>query len=301
MNKKHLQYFLLAYETKNIQRVAELLFISRQGASKIIRELERELGSNLFIRSAKGLEPTDFARTLFPHAKKLLEKYEYITGINTLAKQKKSVITIYTIDNIVNYLSADFFKTFRQAYPDTILSIIEGTDDAALNSILLQNADFAISTGPIDETRFAAIPLFYTRYCIAMSNKHPLAHKECITYQELHQQMIISKGRAFNCFRSNMEQHILSKGINVDIFAEITNVNVALDLVEQLPLLYLNYDYVLLKHQRENIILKYLQAEINGQNMYLITLKDIIPRKVCREFQQFLLTWLKKDIALTSS
>lgn len=75
MNKKHLQYFLLAYETKNIQRVAELLFISRQGASKIIRELERELGSNLFIRSAKGLEPTDFARTLFPHAKKLLEEY----------------------------------------------------------------------------------------------------------------------------------------------------------------------------------------------------------------------------------
>ena len=80
----------------------------------------------------------------------------------------------------------------------------------------------------------------------------------------------------------------------MDIFAEITNVNVALDLVEQLPLLYLNYDYVLLKYQRENIILKYLQAEINGQNMYLITLKDIIPRKVCRDFQQFLLTWLKK-------
>ena len=36
MNKKHLQYFLLAYETKNIQRVAELLFISRQGVKSSV-------------------------------------------------------------------------------------------------------------------------------------------------------------------------------------------------------------------------------------------------------------------------
>ena len=113
MQPKQLQYFITTYATKNIQRTAEKLFVSRQGISKTIRELEQELGADLFLRSSKGLEPTDFAEALFPHAKKLLDEYNYITGLNTLAKQKENVITIYALDNIVKYLTAEFFFAFR--------------------------------------------------------------------------------------------------------------------------------------------------------------------------------------------
>ena len=55
MQPKQLQYFITAYATKNIQRAAEKLFVSRQGISKTIRELEQELGADLFLRSSKGL------------------------------------------------------------------------------------------------------------------------------------------------------------------------------------------------------------------------------------------------------
>ena len=44
MNQKQLQYFLMTYETQNIQQAADRLFISRQAVSKTIRELENELG-----------------------------------------------------------------------------------------------------------------------------------------------------------------------------------------------------------------------------------------------------------------
>ena len=54
MQPKQLQYFITAYATKNIQRAAEKLFVSRQGISKTIRELEQELGADLFLRSSKG-------------------------------------------------------------------------------------------------------------------------------------------------------------------------------------------------------------------------------------------------------
>ena len=160
MQPKQLQYFITAYATKNIQRTAEKLFVSRQGISKTIRELEQELGADLFLRSSKGLEPTDFAEALFPHAKKLLDEYNYITGLNTLAKQKENVITIYALDNIVKYLTAEFFFDFRKLYPNIILSIIESTDEAALNALLARNADFAITTDPLDNTNFTLTPIF---------------------------------------------------------------------------------------------------------------------------------------------
>ena len=292
MQPKQLQYFITAYATKNIQRAAEKLFVSRQGISKTIRELEHELGADLFLRSSKGLEPTDFAEALFPPAQKLLDEYNYITGLNTLAKQKENVITIYALDNIVKYLTADFFRDFRTLHPNTILSIIESTDEAALNALLAQNADFAITTGPLDNTVFTLTPIFYTHYCMALSANHPLAVKERLSYQDFHNQKIISKGRAFRCFRDNMEKYILGNGLNVDIFAEITDSDVALKLVKESNVIYISYDYIAAIHKQPDIIWKMLDAEITGQNMYIVSLKNALPRKICRDLQIFLLTWL---------
>lgn len=292
MQPKQLQYFITAYATKNIQRAAEKLFVSRQGISKTIRELEQELGADLFLRSSKGLEPTDFAEALFPHAQTLLDEYNYITGLNTLAKQKENVITIYALDNIVKYLTADFFRDFRTLHPNTILSIIESPDEAALNALLAQNADFAITTGPLDNTVFTLTPIFYTHYCMALSANHPLATKERLSYQDLHNQKIISKGRAFRCFRDNMEKYILGNGLNVDIFAEITDSDVALKLVKESNVIYISYDYIATMHKQPDIIWKMLDAEITGQNMYIVSLKNTLPRKICRDLQIFLLTWL---------
>ena len=298
MQPKQLQYFITAYATKNIQRAAEKLFVSRQGISKTIRELEQELGAGLFLRSSKGLEPTDFAEALFPHAKKLLDEYNYITGLNTLAKQKENVITIYALNNIVKYLTAEFFFDFRKLYPNIILSIIESTDETALNALFARNADFAITTDPLDNTNFTLTPIFYTHYCIALSADHPLATKERISYQDLQNQKIISKGRSFRCFRDNMEKYVLGNGLNVDIFAEITDIDVALDLVKESNVIYLGYDYIAAMHRHPDIRWKMLDAEVSGQNMYIASLKNTLPRKVCRDLQNFLLAWLpihKKD------
>lgn len=71
--------------TQNIKTAADTLYVSRQGVSKVIRLLEEELGQPLFIRSIKGVIPTDYATTLLLHAKSLLEEYDAIRSLRTLA------------------------------------------------------------------------------------------------------------------------------------------------------------------------------------------------------------------------
>lgn len=127
---------------------------------------------------------------------------------------------------------------------------------------------------------------------MALSANHPLAAKERLSYQDFHNQKIISKGRAFRCFRDNMEKYILGNGLNVDIFAEITDSDVALKLVKESNLIYISYDYIAAMHKQPDIIWKMLDAEITGQNMYIVSLKNAFPRKICRDLQIFLLTWL---------
>lgn len=94
---------------QNIQKAAEKLFVTRQGVSKVIRFLEEEIGQILFMRSSKGLVPTDFANALLSHAQKLLEEYNFIMEMQSLASQKKNVVVIYAIDHFFFISYCRFF------------------------------------------------------------------------------------------------------------------------------------------------------------------------------------------------
>lgn len=160
MNQKQLQYFVTVYQTQNIKTAADTLYVSRQGVSKVIRLLEEELGQPLFIRSIKGVIPTDYATTLLPHAKSLLEEYDAIRSLRTLAAKSQSVVTIYALDHVFAYLGASLIEDFHEAYPSIILSVVDTTDAHAIAALASQQCSFAITAGPLDETRFEGEPLF---------------------------------------------------------------------------------------------------------------------------------------------
>ena len=150
MNKRQLMYFAEVYRCQNIQNASDKLFVSRQGVSKVIRTMEEELEQKLFIRTTEGVSPTDFAVALYPHVLKLIDEYRYIEGMNTLSSQKKSALTIYSIDHFFSYLSADFFIDFGKEYPNITLSVLDTTDDFALEGLMAQKCQLAIVNGPLD-------------------------------------------------------------------------------------------------------------------------------------------------------
>lgn len=188
MNQKQLQYFVTVYQTQNIKTAADTLFVSRQGVSKVIRLLEEELGQPLFIRSIKGVIPTDYATTLLPHAKSLLEEYDAIRSLRTLAAKSQSVVTIYALDHVFAYLGASLIEDFHEAYPSIILSVVDTTDAHAIAALASQQCSFAITAGPLDETRFEGEPLFFSHYSVRMHRSHPLAKLPALTYGADHHQ-----------------------------------------------------------------------------------------------------------------
>lgn len=304
MNQKQLEYFIEAYRSRNIQAAADKLYVSRQGISKIIRQLEKELGQVLFTRTPRGLEPTDYATTLLPHAQRLLDDYRYIEGMNTLASQSKSVVTIYALDHILAYLGANFLLDFHAAHPDIILSVVDTTDDAALDGLAAKKCNFAIVTGPLDNSRFQGDELFFSRYCVRLHKNHPLAAKPELSYADLDGETIISKGRAYQCFRDNIDRHILLPGLNVKILGETADESIITELVAQNHAINIGYDYAAVLNTHEDIVLRPLgEGTEKGQSVYLITDKYTLPTTASKKFRQFILDWLPasgKHIVLPS-
>ena len=181
MNQKQLSYFLEVYHCRNIQAAADKLYLTHQGLSRMIRSLEEELGASLFTRSNRGLEPTDFARTLVPHVQRLLDDYATIQGVHTLVSREKSVVTVYALDHLFGYFGVELLQQFHTEHPDITLSVLDTTDEYALESLSGGRCDFAVVNGPIDNTRFSAVPLFYARYCLRMHKDPSSDAKESIT------------------------------------------------------------------------------------------------------------------------
>ena len=299
MNQKQLQYFVTVYQTKNIQTAADRLFVSRQGVSKVIRLLEEELGQKLFIRSVRGVIPTDYATILLPHARQLLEEYDAIRGLHTLAAQAKSVVTIYSLDHVLAYLGASLIEDFHKAHPSIILSVVDTTDAMALTALTAQQCSFAMVTGPLDETRFEGTPLFFSSYSVRMNRAHPLAKKSFLTYDDLDGQTIISKGRAYDCFRRNIDQHILIPGREIHILAETADESIIRELLLENRAINIGYDYADGLYPHPDIISRTLKAEISGQMIYLVSNSQVRMTKAGHLFREFLLEWMKKKTVET--
>lgn len=291
-----MEYFLEVYRQGNIQSAAENLYVSRQGISKMIKTLEDELGHLLFIRNPHGLVPTDYATALLPHVQRLLEEYRNIESMSTLASQSKNVVMVYALDHIFSYLGVKFLWDFHKAFPDIILSTVDTTDDAAMEGVLEKRCNFAIITGEPDKTRFYGEPLFFSHYCARLHRMHPLAYKDRIIYKDLEGTKIVSKGRAYQCFRHNIDKYILLPGLKVDLVAETADEMLITELIIHHHAVNLGYDYAAVLNPHPYIVAKPLGGEDDcGQTIYLAWDKTAILTKASQKFRDFLMDWLPKN------
>ncbi|HUB88004.1 MAG TPA: LysR family transcriptional regulator, partial [Verrucomicrobiae bacterium] len=74
MELRHLRYFIAAAEEENVSRAALKLHVSQPGISRQIKDLEEEIGFQLFERSAKSLKLTDAGKTFLAEAKTILQR-----------------------------------------------------------------------------------------------------------------------------------------------------------------------------------------------------------------------------------
>src|SRR5712671_6830300 len=76
MELRHLRYFIAAAEEENVSRAALKLHVSQPGISRQIRDLEDELGFQLFERSAKSLRLTEAGKFFLTEARAVLQRAE---------------------------------------------------------------------------------------------------------------------------------------------------------------------------------------------------------------------------------
>lgn len=192
MNLIQLVYFETLAETEHLLKTAELLHVSASTVSVSIKNLEDELGVQLFDRVKRNIKLNESGRLFLPYIKYALNSIE--TGRQILQrKQKESGCTVkMSIKNMFNMSS--IFAECIQQYPNITLNIIEGDPDDDGNLIFENDLDYMITAKNLLpneqlDRRIAANP----RIVVVVSADHPLAERKRCTLAELQNECMICR------------------------------------------------------------------------------------------------------------
>ena len=128
MELRHLRYFHVVAAERNFTRAAAKLNMAQPPLSRQIRQLEDELGAELFVRGARPLELTEAGRVLLEHATQVLDRMEDIrTGVRALGSSRRVAFPIGFVGSTIYGALPRALRRFRAARPDLDLRLIEMT------------------------------------------------------------------------------------------------------------------------------------------------------------------------------
>ena len=81
MNTQHLQYLIEIERTRSVSQAAENLFIGQPNLSRILHEMEANLGFKIFERTSKGVRSTERGAIFLQHAKSIIRELERIDAL----------------------------------------------------------------------------------------------------------------------------------------------------------------------------------------------------------------------------
>ncbi|MEL6117565.1 MULTISPECIES: HTH-type transcriptional activator IlvY [Photobacterium] len=149
MNIKSLQLFLHLCNSKNFSQTAQKMHISPSALSRLIQRLEQELSQPLFIRDNRSVELTTSGRKLLPVASRIVAEWQQLQQELTEQDQMlKGKLTLFCSVTASYSHLPNVLNQFRQHYPQVEIQLVTGDPAQAVNKVLHDEADFAITALP---------------------------------------------------------------------------------------------------------------------------------------------------------
>ena len=151
MTIRELEYFQAACREGSITKAAGLLYITPQGLSKTIKNLEFEFQTRLLHRTTSGITLTETGKYLYDHLPEVLDSYYRIyKNIQKIQQQQNHVIDLLSAYGILRLVTPDCITAFRKDHPEITLQYREYPDRQVERLFTAMEGNVAFTIGPSD-------------------------------------------------------------------------------------------------------------------------------------------------------
>lgn len=183
---RDLQFFVRLCRDGSIRKAAEALFISPQGLSKAMKNLEAELGVQLFTRSNEGVVPTEAGKIVAKRARKVLDEYDNLKlALRDHQRAAPNAVKVTVASGVINALQPDFLHEFQNRYPEVELLVGEYPDIPGEEAVADGEADVGFAIGPVDRRKFKSFLVREDELYVLVNKSNSLAAERRLGFGDL--------------------------------------------------------------------------------------------------------------------
>ena len=240
MTIKELKDYQMICSKGSLSKAAKALFITPQGLSRVLKNLEAELECTLVNRGASGLELTESGICLLEYARKATAEYDKTKEkIESIQGSVYGSVDLLMAYDVIRLLDPDRFTDFQRIYPKISFSCREYPDRIAEQMLAEGQGTAAISFGPFAVDLFCVQPLLRCPLSVVVYEGHPLCAKTEVTMEDLMDQPLYLKNSGFKinefvqrkCWLKGFEPNIVFEASSFDICYKMCRMKKGLSVV----------------------------------------------------------------------
>ncbi|WP_261129819.1 cidABC operon transcriptional activator CidR [Bacillus sp. Marseille-Q3570] len=186
MDIKHLQYFIEVTRLRSFSKAAEHMYVTQPTISKMLKNLENELGVHLFDRKSKKVELTDAGKVIYEQAlviDKAFKDLQY--QLDNLQELKKGHIRIGLPPMIGSLHFPNIIGRFQERYPEISIQLVEKGSKRIEEDIDKGDLDLGVVVLPVNENLFEFYSFEREKLKLVIPPDHPFSKSEKIELAKL--------------------------------------------------------------------------------------------------------------------
>jgi DNA-binding transcriptional LysR family regulator len=231
MDLRQFEYFVAVAEEANFTRAADRVHITQSGVSAQIRQFERELGADLFDRSARSVRLTPAGAAALPHARAALAAAQAIRAacddVNGLVRGKLRIgmVTGCTVTPLFNALAS-----FHRRHPRIEINLSEENSEMLIENVRAGQTDIALAAvaGGVPEG-LESLTIVSEGLVAAVAPEHALAKLETVKLRRLTTYPLICLPVGTG-IRGVLDQACAAAGIRPTVALQATAPGAVMDL-----------------------------------------------------------------------
>lgn len=192
MELRHLRYFMTVAEELHFGRAAERLHVSQPPLSQQIRQLEAELGVELFQRNQRHVQLTRAGERYYHEVRVVFERLERASRLaRDVADGQSGSLAVGFVASATYALLPLVYRRYRQEYPHVKLSLTELATAEQVVALRAGEIQLGIARPPIDDPTLQVEILAQEPLMLVLPSAHPLATQDAIALPSLASQEFV--------------------------------------------------------------------------------------------------------------
>ena len=194
---RQVEAFRAIMVTGSVTQAAAMLFVSQPAVSRILADLEEQIGFKLFTRANRQLFPTNEGNAFFDEVERAFVGLEQLDSAAVSIREcKQGRLRLITIPSLTSTLMAGLIARFSRTYPDISVSLEVQASQRVFEWVVSQQCDLGFSTQPIDNPTLSTRVIARGDAVCILPRDHRLVGADVIGVKDL-------KGERFISFKSD--------------------------------------------------------------------------------------------------